>query len=90
MAANALQQGIQSNLLTFTCTTITGSLEIDLSNRLCMTLPTPQSLKVLPKCLKVAQIAQTCNLGDSEWGVSATPPKYLRSSCCLLFWHLTV
>ena len=42
------------------------------------------------KHLKVAQIAQTCNLADSEWGVSATPPKYLRSSCCLLFWHLTV
>ena len=42
------------------------------------------------KTSKVAQIVQTCNLEDPEWGVSSTPPKYLRSSCCLLFWHLTV
>ena len=38
----------------------------------------------------VAQTAQTCNLEDSEWGVSSIPPKYLRSSCCLTIWHLTV
>ena len=36
IAANALQQGIQSNSLHLHCATITGSLEIDLSNRLCM------------------------------------------------------
>ena len=35
MATNALHQGIQSNSLHL-LVTITGSLEIDLSNRLCM------------------------------------------------------
>ena len=50
-----------------------------------LALPTPQDLKVLLKCLKVAQTAQTCNLEGPEWEVSSTPPKYLRSSCCLLF-----
>ena len=92
-SSKCIIQGIQVNSFTFTCTVLTDFLEY-FSNRLCrrvgLTPPIHQDLKRLPKHLKWLKQPENKDLVNPGKGVNTTPPIYLRSSCCLLFWHLTV
>ena len=81
-------------LLTFTCIATRNALQIGLSNRLCM-----GSWPCSSHSSGSADTAKTSKRGTNSpnmqfkrsWvGSHFSFSKYLRSSCCLLFWHLTV
>ena len=60
-----------TGLLTFTCTVLTDSLEIDSVTGFVGSWLSSAYSSRLPKHLNVAQTARTCNLADPELGVSS-------------------